>query len=135
MSVPISEIPTLDENKLPIVPGTQHPHTHPSIHTDTDRHTDKQQKHKHNDNDSDDLSDDERNGEKLNADEQIITPWEVTANSSGEIDYNKLVRDFGSDLISEDLLKRIEKLTNGKPVHHWLRRGLFFSHRDFDLIL
>lgn len=37
-------------------------------------------------------------------------------------------------MIDEDLLARFERITGKKP-HRWLRRGLFFSHRDFDLIL
>lgn len=32
------------------------------------------------------------------------------------------------------MLERFERVTGKKP-HRWLRRGLFFSHRDFDLIL
>jgi len=32
------------------------------------------------------------------------------------------------------LLQRFEKVTGQKP-HRWLRRGLFFSHRDFNKIL
>jgi len=32
------------------------------------------------------------------------------------------------------LLERFERLTGHKP-HRWLRRGLFFSHRDLDKIL
>lgn len=67
--------------------------------------------------------------------EQVITPWDVVAGSSGEIDYAKLIRDFGSEEITEQQLQRIQRLTGGKPVHHWLRRKLFFSHRDLDVIL
>ena len=37
--------------------------------------------------------------------------------------------DFGSQPITEDLVKRFERLT-GKPAHRFLRRGVFFSHRD-----
>jgi len=36
--------------------------------------------------------------------------------------------------LDESLLTRFEALTGHKP-HRWLRRGLFFSHRDFNLIL
>jgi tryptophanyl-tRNA synthetase len=32
------------------------------------------------------------------------------------------------------LIEKIEKLT-GKPAHHFLRREIFFSHRDLDFIL
>ncbi|MCD6414716.1 MAG: tryptophan--tRNA ligase [Candidatus Diapherotrites archaeon] len=59
----------------------------------------------------------------------VVTPWEV----KGEVNYDKLVKDFGTKKIDEKLLKRVERLT-GK-LHYMLRRGLFFSHRDFDIIL
>ncbi|KAM0754080.1 Tryptophanyl-tRNA synthetase [Meredithblackwellia eburnea MCA 4105] len=50
------------------------------------------------------------------------------------IDYNHLIKDFGTKPISTELLERFEKLTGQKP-HLLLRRGTFFSHREFDLIL
>lgn len=60
----------------------------------------------------------------------IVTPWEV----SGVIDYDKLISQFGSRPISPELLARFEQLT-GKPPHHFLRRGIFFSHRDLEQLL
>ena len=36
--------------------------------------------------------------------------------------------------IDTALITRIERVT-GKPAHPWLRRGLFFSHRDMNLML
>ncbi|MEK6885684.1 MAG: tryptophan--tRNA ligase, partial [Nanoarchaeota archaeon] len=51
-----------------------------------------------------------------------VTPWEV----SGEVNYNKLIRDFGTTPISDKIHKRLEK------AHPLLRRGIYFSHRDFD---
>eukprot|EP01112_Ceratiomyxa_fruticulosa_P010647 TRINITY_DN2825_c0_g1_i1.p1 TRINITY_DN2825_c0_g1~~TRINITY_DN2825_c0_g1_i1.p1 ORF type:complete len:400 (+),score=78.21 TRINITY_DN2825_c0_g1_i1:320-1519(+) len=65
-------------------------------------------------------------------DDQVVNPWEVT--SKGGIDYMKLVATFGSSLIDPELIARFEKLT-GKKAHHWLRRGIFFSHRDLREIL
>eukprot|EP00939_MAST-03C_sp_MAST-3C-sp1_P000595 g595.t1 len=65
-------------------------------------------------------------------DDQEITPWTIA--SKNGIDYDKLIRDFGSDAIQPELLERMERLTGRKP-HRWLRRGLFFSHRELDLIL
>lgn len=59
----------------------------------------------------------------------IITPWEV----KGEIDYDKLIKEFGTKHISSELLERIKKHTG--ELHPFLRRGLFFSHRDLDWIL
>jgi len=64
-----------------------------------------------------------------------VNPWEV----SGKIDYDKLVRDFGSKAITPELLKRLEAVTVGRGnvqcLHPWLRRGIFFSHRDLDQIV
>mmetsp|Transcript_8685 Transcript_8685/g.36196 ORF Transcript_8685/g.36196 Transcript_8685/m.36196 type:complete len:468 (-) Transcript_8685:90-1493(-) len=66
-------------------------------------------------------------------DEQTVTPWDVEGGEDG-INYAKLVDQFGSTAIDSDLLARFERLTGRKP-HPWLRRGYFFSHRDFNLIL
>ncbi|XP_045186848.1 tryptophan--tRNA ligase, cytoplasmic-like [Mercenaria mercenaria] len=66
--------------------------------------------------------------------EQTVTPWEVSTKSETGIDYDKLIRDFGSTRIDDGLINRIEKAT-GKPVHHLLRRGVFFSMRDLETIL
>lgn len=63
---------------------------------------------------------------------QEVTPW--TVDSEDGIDYDKLIRDFGSDAISPELIERMERLTGKKP-HRWIRRGMFFSHRELDLIL
>ena len=63
------------------------------------------------------------------AEQQVVTPWEV----SGNIDYTKLVKEFGTQQISEQLLARLKKHT--KDIHPYLRRKIFFSHRDFDWIL
>ena len=54
-----------------------------------------------------------------------VTPWEV----KGEVDYDRLVRDFGTSYINQSLLDRVKKHT-GEP-HFMLKRKVFFSHRDF----
>jgi tryptophanyl-tRNA synthetase len=61
--------------------------------------------------------------------DMIVTPWEVR----GKIDYDKLVKEFGTKLITQELLERIKKHT--KDLHYMLRRKIFFSHRDLDWIL
>lgn len=70
--------------------------------------------------------------------EQIVTPENVQgATLDGvhqAVDYAKLVQQFGAQLIDDDLLARFENLTGRKP-HRFLRRGLFFSHRDLNKIL
>ena len=58
-----------------------------------------------------------------------VTPWEV----EGSIDYEKLIRDFGTQRISEELRKEIKGLAGEE--HLLLRRHVFFSHRDLDKIL
>lgn len=59
----------------------------------------------------------------------IVTPWEVT----GEVDYDKLVERFGTQVIDENLLQRIRRQA-GK-LHFMLRRGIFYSHRDLGWVL
>jgi tryptophanyl-tRNA synthetase len=58
-----------------------------------------------------------------------VTPWEV----SGKIDYTKLIKDFGTVPLNDSLISKIVKYA-GKE-HLFLRRKLFFSHRDLDSIL
>ncbi|CAD2101900.1 tryptophan--tRNA ligase, putative [Plasmodium vinckei brucechwatti] len=62
-----------------------------------------------------------------------VTPWNVNINADG-IDYNKLIKQFGCSKIKEEHIKRIEMLTN-KKAHHFIRRDIFFSHRDLDFLL
>eukprot|EP00271_Cylindrocystis_brebissonii_P016014 TRINITY_DN39141_c0_g1_i1.p1 TRINITY_DN39141_c0_g1~~TRINITY_DN39141_c0_g1_i1.p1 ORF type:complete len:404 (-),score=74.54 TRINITY_DN39141_c0_g1_i1:131-1342(-) len=64
--------------------------------------------------------------------EQVVTPWEVSA--VGGIDYDKLIKQFGCNKLSETMVERVERLT-GQPAHPFLKRGIFFAHRDFELIL
>lgn len=65
-----------------------------------------------------------------NEEEMIVTPWEVR----GKIDYEKLIREFGTQPLTDELIERVKK-DLGEPLHPQLRRKLFFSHRDFDSIL
>ncbi len=58
-----------------------------------------------------------------------VNPWEV----SGNVNYEKLVEQFGVSKIDQKLLKRIEKHT--KELHPMLRRGIFFAHRDLNWLL
>lgn len=58
-----------------------------------------------------------------------VTPWEV----KGHIDYEKLIKDFGTKHITPDLLKKLEKHTG--QLHFMFSRRIFFSHRDFDWLL
>lgn len=75
---------------------------------------------------------------EASAGNQRVTPWDVEGavvdGVQVAIDYNKLIQEFGTKHINEDLLQRFEKVTGWKP-HPLLRRGTFFSHRDLDYIL
>ena len=63
---------------------------------------------------------------------QVVDPW--TVESEGAIDYDKLIDQFGSQRITQEIIERMERLTGKKP-HRFLRRGIFFSHRDINTIL
>lgn len=63
---------------------------------------------------------------------QFIDPW--TVESEGAIDYDYLISQFGCQKIDQSILDRMERLT-GKKVHRFLRRGIFFSHRDLTQLL
>lgn len=69
---------------------------------------------------------------KTSTQEQIVDPW--TVESEGAIDYNKLIEQFGSQRLEKEIIERIERIT-GKPAHRFLRRGIFFSHRDLSQML
>ncbi len=63
------------------------------------------------------------------AKEFTVTPWKV----EGEIDYERLVKEFGTQHITDALLQRLKKHTG--ELHPFLKRKIFFSHRDLDWIL
>ncbi|XP_076464147.1 tryptophan--tRNA ligase, cytoplasmic-like [Babylonia areolata] len=66
--------------------------------------------------------------------EDVVNPWDVQSASDKGVDYDKLITRFGSSKIDDALIQRMEKVT-GKPVHHFIRRGIFFSHRDMHALL
>ncbi|EEQ28700.1 tryptophanyl-tRNA synthetase [Microsporum canis CBS 113480] len=71
--------------------------------------------------------------------EQEINPWDVKGAKDAQgntlaFDYVAISKKWATKLIDDEILQRFERLTGHKP-HRWLRRGLFFSHRDFDKIL
>jgi tryptophanyl-tRNA synthetase len=61
--------------------------------------------------------------------EMIVTPWEV----KGKVDYERLIREFGTQPLTDELRQRLAKYMGS--VHIQLRRELFFSHRDLDTVL
>ena len=65
----------------------------------------------------------------MSSDEFVVTPWNV----EGDIDYEKLIKQFGTQKISSEILSKMKQITGED--HFMLRRGIFFSHRDLNLIL
>lgn len=59
-----------------------------------------------------------------------VTPWEV----KGRVDYERLIKIFGTEAITQEHLEKLKKLAGGE-LHILLRRGVFFSHRDLDKVL
>ncbi len=58
-----------------------------------------------------------------------VNPYEV----EGNVDYDKLIKDFGIKKLTPSDLKRIKKIAG--EVHPYLRRGIFFAHRDIKWLL
>jgi tryptophanyl-tRNA synthetase len=59
----------------------------------------------------------------------VVTPWEV----SGDVDYEKLIRDFGTQPLTKRHAELVERLAGKR--NHMLDRRIFFSHRDLDWFL
>jgi len=62
-----------------------------------------------------------------------VTPFNV----EGKVDYNKLIDEFGVNFLDDSIKNEIEKISKEKniPYHIYLKRELFFAHRDFDKAL
>ncbi len=59
-----------------------------------------------------------------------VNPYEV----EGKIDYDRLITEFGIKKLAKSDLDRIKKIT-GEELHPFLRRGIFFAHRDIKWLL
>uniref|UniRef100_A0A665UZV0 Tryptophan--tRNA ligase, cytoplasmic n=1 Tax=Echeneis naucrates TaxID=173247 RepID=A0A665UZV0_ECHNA len=66
--------------------------------------------------------------------EDTVDPWNVSTTNAKGVDYDKLIVRFGSSKIEKELVDRIEKVS-GQKAHRFLRRGIFFSHRDMHQVL
>ena len=58
----------------------------------------------------------------------VVTPWEV----KGNINYSKIIKEFGVQPIDEKLKKELTKIAGDS---HYIRRNIFFAHRDLQTIL
>lgn len=66
---------------------------------------------------------------KMMKKKMIVNPYEV----KGKIDYDKLIKDFGIEKLTNFELDRIKKIAG--ELHPFLRRGIFFAHRDLNWCL
>jgi len=62
-------------------------------------------------------------------DDMVVTPFKV----SGKLDYDRLIKEFGTERITEKMKEQIYKIAGEKNLY--LKRDLFFSHRDLGWIL
>jgi tryptophanyl-tRNA synthetase len=62
--------------------------------------------------------------------EQKINPYSV----EGKIDYDRIIEEFGIKELSDEDIERFERIT-GEKAHPFLRRGIFFAHRDLNWVL
>jgi tryptophanyl-tRNA synthetase len=60
----------------------------------------------------------------------VVTPYEV----KGQIDYERLREQFGTQPVEPDLRKRLARLARA-PVHPLIARGVYYSHRDLPALL
>ncbi|PWU86847.1 putative tryptophanyl-tRNA synthetase [Trypanosoma cruzi] len=84
--------------------------------------------------------------------EDVVTPWGVAATGPRGVDYDRVLARFRSEPVDEPLLQRLEETCNGRgehaqatstaqeeagrmALHHFFRRGIVFSHRDFGAAL
>ncbi|MCR4327518.1 MAG: tryptophan--tRNA ligase [Nanoarchaeota archaeon] len=58
-----------------------------------------------------------------------VNPYEV----EGKIDYDKLIKEFGVNKITPEVLEEIENITG--EIHPYLKRGIFFAYRDLKKVL
>ena len=59
-----------------------------------------------------------------NVDKEHVTPWDV----DGVIDYEKLIQQFGTQKLSSEIKKELSE-------NILVRRGFYYSHRDFDKVM
>lgn len=63
---------------------------------------------------------------------QVVTPWKVT--TTGQFNYDILTDQFGLQIIDQNLIDKLVKVS-GMEASHFLTRQIFFAHQDFDKIL
>jgi tryptophanyl-tRNA synthetase len=62
-----------------------------------------------------------------------VTPWDV----EGQVDYEKLIKDFGVQHISDEHKKYLQELAKKQGIeeHIFLKRDLFFAQMDLGKVI
>lgn len=63
-----------------------------------------------------------------------MTSFDIQAATDKGIDYDKLIDKYGCFPMTPELIKRIET-ASGMEAHRFIRRGIFFCHRDLEKML
>ena len=66
--------------------------------------------------------------------EDVVTAFDIQAATDAGINYDKLVEQYGCFKLFDEHVEKLAELTGKKP-HRFLRRRIFFCHRDLDYIL
>lgn len=64
-----------------------------------------------------------------------VTPYHVGSDFGDETDYDRLVEKFGTQPLTEELLDRFRSVAGVDELHHFFRRNIVYTHRDFDTFL
>ncbi len=65
----------------------------------------------------------------------MVTAFTIQASSEKGVDYVKLIERFGCYSFPPELIKQMEELTGRDKLHTFIRRQIFFCHRDMELCL
>ena len=101
------------------------------------------------------IDNDQTKQNDVSENEDVVNPWEVKAESMTGVDYDKIIGQshtfslqyphlirsllyfilvrFGSSHLTDDLVQRMQTIIQ-RPVHHFIRRRIFFSHRFVSLL-
>jgi tryptophanyl-tRNA synthetase len=65
----------------------------------------------------------------------IVTHEKVESNDKTGLNYQTVVETFGCQLINDELLDKIRKVSNQPKLHSFFENDIFFAHRDLDKLM
>jgi tryptophanyl-tRNA synthetase len=73
--------------------------------------------------------------DQFNTDKLIVSHDKVETTNKNGINYQKVVQQFGCQLIDSNLLQKIKTVTKQDKLHPFLEKNIFFAHRDLDKLM